>query len=1113
MMRSACADNTPLSVVVPSASRASTLHLLLAALLKLDMLRHHASEIIVSHANAESLAESPHMASRVAEACNECSAAKIVHVNATSSNSRVGCAHRYLVGTQARNDVLLHLDDDLVPNNAVMRALTQSVCGEPGFPSYPLDAPRSMFYGTTPRLCAADGYRAYPTPPSWLFTRRYFVLTNVASMSRSLNNQFVEIFEQDYAALMHATHGEGCDLIFNDFATKRGSTPTALQKHLLTTSVRNLRVPNHQKALQGSARVAASKQAAFHGGYERKGDHYATRWQICRCLAANATGAALRSCVLDQTRLSEAARLWSSFKKNELTRSVPVDPAIVGAVRGVDKLGVQSRAPTNYSPTSPTTCTVGRRKVELMAPSGMALSLREPAVSDEALLQLQRNTRLQQLAGLPRVVLTRLDKANGTVQSVDPGASEALPLFAYNPSVLLRENGSRELFARLDAFTYCRVGHSEPLLNVFPPHAELPSHTAHLVDGTLMSILRCVEDPRAFELGGLAHLMFVRYAEKCGGKRGPPRVWVAVLQPKYREVQLRWPGMRKGMQKNWLPFVVGGKLHVSYSLCPHVVLRCELDGGVCRKVYETALANCNPSMRGGAPPVSMGGGIMLGVAHTTRNFTTSMKGGRLYAFYEHFLYLQSAKRPFDLLAISPAFRFAPEFGNRLDNLQFCSGLRLEPGGRTFTLSYGVGDCIGRVVSVKLDQALRVLADPIGGRESTVSNRESHSELLTAIPTGWLAAARARREAIRGWRSLTSARPRGGRENCLGEGYQPFDVAVPHPYGRPDAGLWAWDANVVGGEVRVTILSRTLCNAMRNRVNTSDHAWLAARMPPQFGNQYIARSDLITTFDRLLPWEDESRTGSGGHLPRGYSMSFECELYDATGALISVNRSAPQRFAIHPWSVRCPLPTNGVVPDTVSASLRLLPDGSLSPDQHPDTPTRRATTPRVRVCPSLASAASSAHNASGANREGGAVSPQRFLSMCATAGREALRGEMLAEWIAHHQTLGVEHIFLFNQGGDEVATIVEPWVRRGMVTVVQWPFLGCSRKASGRRVRYARMPAKWELRSFSRIEQWSALETCYQRFHTTTKWMLSLDLDEYLAPAVAGNEPREVSPPI
>lgn len=70
-------------------------------------------------------------------------------------------------------------------------------------------------------------------------------------------------------------------------------------------------------------------------------------------------------------------------------------------------------------------------------------------------------------------------------------------------------------------------------------------------------------------------------------------------------------------------------------------------------------------------------------------------------------------------------------------------------------------------------------------------------------------------------------------------------------------------------------------------------------------------------------------------------------------------------------------------------------------------------------------------------------------------------------------LGVEHFFLFNLGGAAVSKAIAPWVAKGVATLVEWPYKGCTSKPSGRclKVNIGKKGAEpLHLRSFQRLEQ-------------------------------------------
>lgn len=66
--------------------------------------------------------------------------------------------------------------------------------------------------------------------------------------------------------------------------------------------------------------------------------------------------------------------------------------------------------------------------------------------------------------------------------------------------------------------------------------------------------------------------------------------------------------------------------------------------------------------------------------------------------------------PFNVLAVSPPFRFPAHFRDDRDDVQFCSSMAVEKGDLVF--AYGVGDCVGMTLRIPLGAVL----------SSTVSTR-------------------------------------------------------------------------------------------------------------------------------------------------------------------------------------------------------------------------------------------------------------------------------------------------------------------------------------------------------------------------------------------------------
>lgn len=98
-----------------------------------------------------------------------------------------------------------------------------------------------------------------------------------------------------------------------------------------------------------------------------------------------------------------------------------------------------------------------------------------------------------------------------------------------------------------------------------------------------------------------------------------------------------------------------------------------------------------------------------------------------------------------------------------------------------------------------------------------------------------------------------------------------------------------------------------------------------------------------------------------------------------------------------------------------------------------------------------------------------------VSICAIFKDEA---PYLREWIEFHRIVGVEHFYLYNnQSDDDFRSILAPYVEKGIVTLIEWPYP------------QAQMEAYWD---------------CVARFRMETRWIGFIDLDEFVVPRKANN---------
>ncbi|RST87534.1 glycosyl transferase [Aquibium carbonis] len=90
-----------------------------------------------------------------------------------------------------------------------------------------------------------------------------------------------------------------------------------------------------------------------------------------------------------------------------------------------------------------------------------------------------------------------------------------------------------------------------------------------------------------------------------------------------------------------------------------------------------------------------------------------------------------------------------------------------------------------------------------------------------------------------------------------------------------------------------------------------------------------------------------------------------------------------------------------------------------------------------------------------------------LAVCAIFKNE---GPYLEEWLTFHYGVGVQHFFLYNDASDDNwAEVLEPWIRRGLVTVTDWPT-------------EAQVPA---------------YNHCIRNNRDRARWIAFIDLDEFL----------------
>lgn len=86
------------------------------------------------------------------------------------------------------------------------------------------------------------------------------------------------------------------------------------------------------------------------------------------------------------------------------------------------------------------------------------------------------------------------------------------------------------------------------------------------------------------------------------------------------------------------------------------------------------------------------------------------------------------------------------------------------------------------------------------------------------------------------------------------------------------------------------------------------------------------------------------------------------------------------------------------------------------------------------------------------------------------------GRFLKEWIDYHLTLGIDHFYLYNNNStDNFLEVVRPYVDKGVVTLIDWPYLQAQVKC---------------------------YKHCLETYRNETKWIGYIDADEFVCPKYA-----------
>ena len=267
----------------------------------------------------------------------------------------------------------------------------------------------------------------------------------------------------------------------------------------------------------------------------------------------------------------------------------------------------------------------------------------------------------------------------------------------YNPCV--HDDGSVSL--RLSTYNFCSFQNNwRQIMLLVLERKDLQVCVRVTSDGAIQTV-EDAEDMRLVTMSDGAVGVFARRTPD----RNAYRVCICTFMP-VTTTMLRYAGA-SDIEKNWSPFVFDDTLYLSYSLNPHVVLRCDRRDGTCTSAWQTVNADLErETLRGGSQWIRLKHHYLC-VCHRT-DYVPELRFGRKY---HHAFLLMQAAPPFRVLERSLWFRFASYFPDARDDIQFCTGLAAASDD-SVRVSYGVSDCKGFETTLSLPYVARHLRMPI-----------------------------------------------------------------------------------------------------------------------------------------------------------------------------------------------------------------------------------------------------------------------------------------------------------------------------------------------------------------------------------------------------------------
>jgi hypothetical protein len=206
----------------------------------------------------------------------------------------------------------------------------------------------------------------------------------------------------------------------------------------------------------------------------------------------------------------------------------------------------------------------------------------------------------------------------------------------------------------------------------------------HITNNTLSKLHWChngkgPEDPRYVEFNGEMYILYFDGVQINGELKS--RIFISKISDMSNRFAIALKGVKlNACEKNWTPWVLDGKLYISYTLTPtHTVYQLDPSTGVGTHVATTSFSFRPISGGSSALPHD---GKMIGIGH----YKDPGLSKHMNAFYKSVFYEFEDHYPYSILRVSNPFVF-----NKKHWCEFVTELSYDKSIKKFRINYGVND--------------------------------------------------------------------------------------------------------------------------------------------------------------------------------------------------------------------------------------------------------------------------------------------------------------------------------------------------------------------------------------------------------------------------------------